>query len=576
MAAPHQPPAARHRQGAGWPIAVALTALLAGCSAISGYDKPLRQGEAVVGTRGDYLDWNYHSLLEYSSYAKDPAAYAKGQSTTACDGKGGVPAVDCRIHGHVLHSPGYVVALEKAPRRRLGLDNPREYACDCRTVALYFGQSRLNPPPCPDQPAAAACFIQRRLDDGERLFISHIARFAPVEQPAPRLVGQVIYDAYRTLELPRNNLEEGPSLPIAGKEGLFEASFTVALKTLEENLARDLETAATTRPYTHVLVYVMGWNTGEVEAMENFNNLSGFLLDAAERESPEVAFRPLVIGVTWPSAWSFGTSLADVALRGLSFFNKKNDADEVGLVWLSQILHNSLRKVRGSRDKLRVVAFGHSFGGRALSRAVHSCSLVRPDDCSQHAVDLAIGYLPADGRSRYATEQHAKWLEEWTIPPLPAHHEGIPYTDYRPSLKNGIPQAVFWSGYDTATARAAFMGSLDRIDNTLNASGQAVFHHLPGWCPIKITGDGRIASPPSLQEVIAALARQPATPGKVLLINASGFIQHKAPLHGGDAHSDIYSKEVGEATWAVVKRYLANPKEPPGQPGPPVPTSCPD
>lgn len=91
----------------------------------------------------------------------------------------------------------------------------------------------------------------------------------------------------------------------------------------------------------------MGWNTGEIEALESFNNLSGFLADAAERSPEGKPFKPLVIGVTWPSAWSFGTSPTDDLLRGISFANKKNDADEVGAVWLSRLLHDILPRVRG-------------------------------------------------------------------------------------------------------------------------------------------------------------------------------------------------------------------------------------
>ncbi|EOV8180916.1 hypothetical protein ACOIQQ_005466, partial [Raoultella planticola] len=47
-------------------------------------------------------------------------------------------------------------------------------------------------------------------------------------------------------------------------------------------------------------------------------------------------FRPLVIGITWPSYWS--TGLVNV----VSYPNKANDADELGLIWLNKIGYTDL------------------------------------------------------------------------------------------------------------------------------------------------------------------------------------------------------------------------------------------
>lgn len=534
-------------------LACSTLGLLAGCASVDGLGKPLRHGEVALETRGDRLDWNYHSLLEYSAYAKEPGAFGRqsgtsGNQSLACASPAASPPPECRIHGHGLHFPGYVIALEKSPRKRIGLDLPRAFACDCASVGRYFAESKLVAPPCKETPSPSLCFLQRRLDDGERLFVSHVLRFAATEGPSARIVGQPIYDAYRSVAPPAGPGEK--PLPLETK--LFEAGISGGLEAFEAQLKRDI---AQQSP-THILIYVMGWNTGEIEALENFNNLSGFLADAAEGSPEGKAFKPLVIGMTWPSAWSFGTSPADDLLRGFSFANKKNDADEVGAVWLSRLLHDILPRVRGQGAGPAVVAFGHSFGARALSRGVHSCSLVRSDDCSRHAVDLAVGYLPAEGRSRYAEDQYSSFVEGWSVPPLPPHHEGIPYTDYSASLPTAIPQAAFWSGYDTATAHFALMGSYSAIDNTLLPAGRKAFQHVPEYRPIRIDHDTRhIVAPPSLEQVRKELRSARLQPGKVLLIDGSGFIQHSAPLHGGAAHSDIYSREVGEASWELIRRF---------------------
>ncbi|MBK7898100.1 MAG: hypothetical protein KA603_11580 [Azonexus sp.] len=100
------------------------------------------------------------------------------------------------------------------------------------------------------------------------------------------------------------------------------------------------------------------------------------------------------------------------------------------------------------------------------------------------------------------------------------------------------------------------MGSYSAIENTRLPAGRKAFQHLPDLLPIRIDPDTRhLVSPPSLEQVRKELRSARLQPGKVLLIDGSGFIQHSAPLHGGAAHSDIYSREVGEASWELIRRY---------------------
>lgn len=100
------------------------------------------------------------------------------------------------------------------------------------------------------------------------------------------------------------------------------------------------------------------------------------------------------------------------------------------------------------------------------------------------------------------------------------------------------------------------MGSYSAIENTRLPAGRKAFQHLPDLLPIRIDPDTRHLVSPSFpgasQEGTQERSLQP---GKVLLIDGSGFIQHSAPLHGGAAHSDIYSREVGEASWELIRRY---------------------
>jgi len=43
--------------------------------------------------------------------------------------------------------------------------------------------------------------------------------------------------------------------------------------------------------------------------------------------------------------------------------------------------------------------------------------------------------------------------------------------------------------------------------------------------------------------------------GRVVLLDASGVIRHTTPLHGGNAHSDIYKWEVGYILWQAIKTF---------------------
>ena len=86
-------------------LACSMLGLLAGCASVDGLDKPLRHGEMALETRGDRLDWNYHSLLEYAAYAKEPGAFGRqsgtsGNQSLACASPVASPPSECRIHGH--------------------------------------------------------------------------------------------------------------------------------------------------------------------------------------------------------------------------------------------------------------------------------------------------------------------------------------------------------------------------------------------------------------------------------------------------------------------------------------------
>ena len=231
-----------------------------------------------------------------------------------------------------LQHDGFLVGIEKSERARIvgGVDIPIAGAAD----------SGL------DKGAA-----QRLLDDGKVLFVSHILQVGDRTEPVC-----AIYNAYAFQEAPQLVVpcSGGPAAdsPIRAYRNSWDA-----LQRLRAAL--DVRLADPTR-YSHVLVITMGWNTDQEEAVRNFNSLTNAAVEAA---AP--GFKPLVIGVTWPSKWI--SAWLDPVFKLASFPNKAHDADELGVTWLGVLLHDTLTPAR--TRGIPIIAIGHSFGSRAMSVA---------------------------------------------------------------------------------------------------------------------------------------------------------------------------------------------------------------
>ncbi len=130
--------------------------------------------------------------------------------------------------------------------------------------------------------------------------------------------------------------------------------------------------------FTDIIVMVMGWNTEEEEALNNFSALAGHLMDEAQRL--HLDFHPLVIGVSWPSEWQLDdwSVVPNAVVRGLSFPFKAAEADEVGAHAISYVIEEVLKIRQAEPTSPRVVLLGHSFGARALVNAAKAIDLTAP------------------------------------------------------------------------------------------------------------------------------------------------------------------------------------------------------
>lgn len=104
-----------------------------------------------------------------------------------------------------------------------------------------------------------------------------------------------------------------------------------AIARLRTAITMALKQAPSSQPFTHILILVMGWNTNQALAAENFDSITGNLADVARERGMD--FRPLVIGVSWPSQWQLGdwSIVPDALVRGVSFPFKRQDANDTGV-----------------------------------------------------------------------------------------------------------------------------------------------------------------------------------------------------------------------------------------------------
>jgi hypothetical protein len=383
-----------------------------------------------------------------------------------------------------LRFDGYVLGVEKSPRARV---------------------MRSTMPNI--QPRGMAGLSQDTLDKrlGERklLYISHV-----VESHAEdSLRNCALYDAYaRPGVQPLAAPCAGPHLNAGAPEDAFNNSWR-ALEALQASVQDKVKTGQ----YTDVLVITMGWNTPQEEAIRNFNSI----VTQIKASSPR-PFKPIVIGVTWPSQWS--SEWWGPLVRLLSFRTKADDADELGMTWLAVLLHQTLPAAKGS---LPLTVIGHSFGSRATSLAACVGPVIY--DQAPHTqlsrIDTLINLQGAFASDRL----------------FGAPEDDIAYPTGCPQVGRLVLTA---SRHDDAVASAwwtHYAGEAASFNK--RCRGQGGFVNC-----LKADAQGKLA-------VLNA-----APNSNIHYIDASDLIHESAYLSGGGAHSDIYRREHGHMIhqiWAL-------------------------
>lgn len=518
--------------------------------------------------------------------------------------------------GEALHYPGYVLAIEKSPRNVVGGPMIANRIADPNSAYIQTEKSK-------GLAKSTRKLINLYESDRKSLFVSHIIKYdqpevppqrrqqtASKDVPAARFIDQCfVYNAFeseavdvsgkptglskvvawphcgdRTNEPPESvhSLESSgaPSTMLdithnqfqkAGQTDHIYMDDRAALKKLECGLDAQVNAG----DFTHFVIVVMGWNTSQDEAIRNFNDIVGNMMDAAEdmpfsRRFEEHSgkgqkpFRPLVLGVTWPSYWN--TSKLNI----FSYFDKADDADELGLTWLNVLVNRTIPLVvaqaqkdrngnAASGSKLRIVLIGHSFGARAAMRALFSGPVLDPPAIKVAAgavgasvpnpmVDLAVGLQGAVSVNRFMQDRSS---------------EGAPYRDFAhigtkivltASDKDEATNAPFWyepSG--SARTWKKYCSSAKDVFQCWHASDSTTYGQ-----------DGRVASgdftvcPAGDADKCVPELTFPYDPEDhhVLYLNTTdGITKYNTPDTGGGAHSDIYRLPMGRLLWTLTQTY---------------------
>jgi hypothetical protein len=434
--------------------------------------------------------------------------------------------------GLTLNMPGYILGIEKSPRERVTTSRWQEIPTQHLRIPSDERRTTL---------LADAVYV-----DTKAHVITHIMEYdlqSSANNNFQRMSGCALYNLYEH-DAADAKIECADHLPALKKDELTQAfdHSWAALDRFDQSLNARM---TDDKPPTHIVVYVMGWNTPQIEAVRNFNSLAGHLMDAADQEA--VAFRPLIIGVTWPSLWRGVPLVPSFITQPLSYRNKSNDADEIGLTWLGVLIHDYLAKYR---TQAPVVVVGHSFGARATSRAVFTGPAIAKNgtasgDNYNRVADLVISLQGAYSKNRFLTKDDKG-------------REDQPYDHFRSQAgqvlltASSLDSAVdlgFWadaagneeSWEDECSGTAAAQNPIFHCQNLKQKSD---FLTLVRALPKKLCVKGDPAS------------------CRIQYLKLDPIIRFNAAETGGNAHSDVYRAPIGVLTWEAIKKYA------PGKLGP--------
>src|SRR5262245_33548941 len=445
---------------------------------------------------------------------------------------------------------GYVVALEKITKEIAYpevVKSPASHPYDL-LITRYDDQMRAENP-------ALVAHLANRYDDEKIMVVTHVLAYERQD------VGvRYLYNIYDHAGLRQDVCGEGtkPKGPVvldrptdAGTYspllktplvkppacGAHEDFFSRGFEVLRTSLKDEVRERLRTGKYTHLVLASMGWDNDQVESVRRYGATMSVLAEAARRQ--QMAFRPLVIGITWPSVWGWASwfDVGQLVYKLFGYGNKADDADEVGYTIFNYLLNGLARSVVGEagQPNLPIIAVGHSFGGRGVSRAWFGDDLLKPalKEGRRAPVAVFIGLQPAFSINRFIRE----------CPDREGRHcgdEGSPYADIK---KPGSGIVITTSEHDTANPMAWFLTQARHAGGWRGLvrarEHSSIFEFLDG-------------DDPTAQLNNAATCQKLRTRERVAMVDAKSFVFD---------HNDVLDLETGEMMWSAIRCFTESRRE---------------
>ncbi|HHT9159779.1 MAG TPA: alpha/beta hydrolase [Candidatus Brocadiaceae bacterium] len=455
-----------------------------------------------------------------------------------------LPYSDLARASHLsLNNDGYIIGIEKREREALkGI--PERYYPDRFSRKPELTETNEKSQTEELLLKREKCF-KKYTKYNTAMLVTHIARY--FDEPDNKNFNTFrkpyfLYNAYDVYKKDNLNYENG-----------YTALENLKTEILD-NLKQKIDGNPGKRPYSHIIVFSMGWNNNQQESIYRYNRIIKNVKEVAQ-ENGVKDFEPLVIGFTWPSVW-FGIEnnwLKKNTSFLFSYFTKQDDADEIGCTTANWVIHNVVLAAKEEfkdyckgymkDDKKdyspRIVAIGHSMGARLLSRAIFSWEHIKPEfrkSSSASQVDLFIGLQGAFSAKRFVTD------EGW---------EGYPYAEFS---KYSTVFSLTASQYDKANPQARFFTGARHVGGKYGLAFakkyKGVFQ-VNKWTNNVGTDWGKLSS------IYTEDNR------KVLMIDASVIVDGHDSDNGVnkplDAHNDILDKDMAQLIWALIKNFAPFP-----------------
>ena len=335
--------------------------------------------------------------------------------------------------------------------------------------------------------------IAKRLNDVKPLALTHIAEYKNSN-----------YTPLANVYLKDNGTFHHKSTDI-------DRSLTNSLNSMNNIFFPSLKSRISSGEYTHIVFMSMGWNNDQGVSICRMSTLMDQTVKQLQNK-----FKPLVIGVTWPSV-IFGSaktkSVRKIGHFG-SVFNKANDGDELGLFFGNMILNRLIPQA--NTKNLPVVVVGHSYGARIVARAPYSRELLK-NGAVGDGPDLLALLQPAFSARRFVAGD-SDGIEGAPFAPI----EGTKtVTVGTTSVNDAANRVAVWSAHFGGTRGWKYVQE--------SKSAQEVYDYVKSM---------------PLKEVIKST--KSAVAGRPVMVDASQFV---------DNHNDVYGPNMGEFLSGLITQH---------------------